>query len=260
MNPILEVENISTWYPQIHGFFRHVHGWTKACTDVSFHLKKEEILGIIGESGSGKTTLARTIMRLVPSTKGKILFDGIDITTMDEKKLKPIRKKIQMVFQHPQESLNPKFSIFQTIDEVLTFFNIYSFALERLEYIKFLLHTVGLDQDVLYRFPHELSIGQLQRVSLARALSTNPEVLVLDECVSSLDVSVQAQILNLLFDLQQKEHLSYVFISHDLSVVQHMCDYVLVMHQGLVVEKGPLEEVFSNPQAPYTQKLLSAAL
>lgn len=260
MVELLQVKNLSKKFPIASGFFRTTAGWIKAVNDVSFTLKKGEVLGIVGESGSGKSTLARTILHLTKPTSGEVLFNGTPLSSLSRREMRKMRKEMQIVFQNPSLSLNPRKTIGEVIGEVLVFHEIVKTNEEKFERIAALLKRVGLDADMMRRYPHELSIGQQQRVSIARALSVEPELLVLDECVSALDVSIQAQVLNLLMELLQTMKMSYLFISHDLAVVEHMADSVLVMYSGQVVEKGTVEDVFAKPEHPYTKLLLDAAL
>lgn len=232
-------------------------GQVKALNDVSFEIGEKEIVGVIGESGSGKTTLARAIMRLVEPTSGQIFFDNADITLLSQNAFRPYRKSLQIVFQNPASSLNPRMTINQALREVIIF---HQMSDDVPGYCLALMKKVGLDEHYLDRYPHELSIGQQQRVCLARALVTQPRLLVLDECVSSLDISVQAQVLNLLLELYEELGMSYLFISHDISVVEHLADKIIVMNQGEIVEQGPAEKILANPEHPYTKLLLSSAL
>jgi ABC-type glutathione transport system ATPase component len=232
------------------GFFRKNAGEIKALDDVSFEVGEREIVGVIGESGSGKTTLARAVTRLIEPTSGQILFDNIDITHMFPSELRPLRRSFQIVFQNPASSLNPRLTISQTLREIIVF---HQMGEDVRGYSVSLMKKVGLDEHFLERYPHELSIGQQQRVCLARAL-------VLDECVSALDISVQAQVLNLLLELSDSLGMSYLFISHDIGVVQHLADKVLVMCDGKIVEQGPAEQIFDAPTHPYTKLLLASEL
>ncbi|MBS0655159.1 MAG: ABC transporter ATP-binding protein [Verrucomicrobia bacterium] len=254
--PLLQVEKISKKYPVFEGLLRQNRGTVCALQDTSFTVNEGEIVGVIGESGCGKSTLARIVACLTPPTSGKVFFDGVEVTALSQKQLVPLRKEFQIVFQNPAESLNPRKSILDALCEVLSFHHI----AEQKEHCDELLKQVGLNAHLLYRYPHELSLGQLSRVCLARALCTKPKLLVLDECVSSLDISVQAQVLNFLMDLRSHSKMGYLFISHDLSVVRHIADRVLVMYQGAVVEEGLTEEVFDDPTQAYTKQLLSAVL
>lgn len=260
MRPFLQVQNLCTYFPIATGWLRAHSGFKKAVDDISFTINEGEIVGVIGESGSGKTTLAKSILGLEEKTSGQVLVDGIDIHTLSKSALLPYRKMLQIVFQNPADSLNMRKTIFETIHEVISFHQIAKTEAEALSFSSSLLQKVGLDASYLSRYPHELSIGQQQRICLARSLCTKPKLLILDECTSALDISVQAQVLNLLLELHNEENLSYLLISHDLSVVYHLADRVLVLYQGKVVESGPIEEVFENPKHPYTKKLLSSAL
>ena len=213
-----------------------------------------------GNTGSGKTTLGRTILRLIEPTAGKIIFAGRDITKLAPNRLKELRKEMQIVFQNPAQSLNPRHTISDTIGEVLIYHKLCHTEEEKFYRTQAVLEKVGLDKSVMNYYPHELSIGQQQRVAIARALSVEPKLLVLDECVSALDVSIQAQVLNLLLELLQSMQMSYLFISHDLSVVSHISDRVLVMAEGVIVEQGEVEDVLEHPEHPYTKLLLSSTL
>lgn len=254
---LLQCHNLCQYFPISKGLLRRHVGVVKALDDVSLDVAEKEIVGVIGESGSGKTTLARAIMRLIKPTSGQIIFDGMDITNMSQEALRPYRKAFQIVFQNPASSLNPRMTIAQSLAEVIMF---HKMSDDVEAYSQLLMKKVGLDEKYLTRFPHELSIGQQQRVSIARALATQPRLLVLDECVSALDISVQAQILNLLLELHEELGVSYLFISHDIGVVQHLSDTILVMKQGQIVESGPALEVLDSPKQPYTKLLLSSAL
>ncbi len=230
----------------------------KAVHNVSFHLKRGHTLGVVGESGSGKTTMGLTLLRLHEPTAGEVIFDGQNLLTLSEQERQVMRRRIQIVFQNPYASLNPRFTIGQTLIEPMTIHRIGSTQNEREDRARALLHKVGLDGSAFGKYPHEFSGGQRQRVAIARCLTLNPEVLVLDEAVSALDVSVQAQVLNLLRDLQDEFGLSYVFISHDLAVVRFISDQVLVMKDGVVVEQAATAELLAAPKQEYTQRLLAA--
>lgn len=260
MDELLIVENIKKSFPVLKGLLRRTVDTIRAVDDVSFTLKGGEVLGIVGESGCGKSTLARTILRLIEPTSGRVIFDGQELFTLDRKALKNMRKEMQIVFQNPAQSLNPRKLISEIIGEVLEYHHIVTTEEEKIKTIEELLEKVGLEKHMLSRYPHEFSIGQQQRLCIARALSTKPKLLVLDECVSALDVSVQAQILNLLQDLQKEFSMSYIFISHDLAVVEHISDRVLVMYGGKVVEEGNATDVLKNPKDPYTKLLVSSIL
>ncbi|MEB3807235.1 MAG: ABC transporter ATP-binding protein [Desulfurococcales archaeon] len=228
----------------------------KAVDDVSFTLERGKTLGLIGESGSGKTTLGKTVIRLYTPTSGKILFDGDDITFLPRKELRRYRKRMQIVYQDPYSSLNPRMRIKDVIGRPMKIHKLVSSERELVDRVKRLLEEVGLPSDAINRYPHELSGGQRQRVAIARALATEPDLIVLDEPTSALDVSVQAQILDLLKRIQRKRKTSYIFISHDIAVVNYMSDYIAVMYMGMVVESGPSEDLISNPLHPYTRMLI----
>jgi peptide/nickel transport system ATP-binding protein len=230
----------------------------KAVKDVSFKLARGKTLGIVGESGSGKTTVALTLLRLRGATSGEVLFDGEDLLSITQKEAMPYRRRIQIVFQNPYASLNPRFTIGQLLMEPLQVHRIGSSESERRESVHKLLEEVGLPEVSFFKYPHEFSGGQRQRIAIARCLTMKPEVLVCDEAVSALDVSVQAQVLNLLQDLQDEYHMSYIFISHDLAVVKYMADQVMVMNEGEIVEVANSDDIYRNPQHPYTKKLLSS--
>lgn len=258
-NPvILEIRNLKKYFPLKKTLFGHVKSWVKAVDDVSLKVHKGRTLGLVGESGCGKTTLGRTILRLIESSEGQILYKGQDITQLDGEKLRELRKKIQIIFQDPYASLNPRMTIGSAIMEPMIIHSIGTNKKERLELAGDLIEKCGLDRSMLNRYPHEFSGGQRQRICIARALAVKPEFIVCDESVSALDVSVQAQILNLLMDLQDEFGLTYIFISHDLSVVKYISDELAVMNKGKLVEMSDCESVYKNPQDDYTKKLLSA--
>ena len=225
---------------------------------VSFQLRRGHTLGVVGESGSGKTTMGLTLLRLHEPTHGEVLLDGRDLTSLDARERQAMRRRIQIVFQNPYASLNPRFTIGQTLVEPMAIHGIGASLAEREQRARELLRKVGLEASAFARYPHEFSGGQRQRVAIARCLTLQPEVLVLDEAVSALDVSVQAQVLNLLRDLQDELGLAYVFISHDLGVVRFISDEVLVMKDGLVVEQASAEQILAAPKQDYTRKLLAA--
>jgi len=256
-NKLVEVKDLKKYYPITGGLLsRHV-GDVKAVDGVSFHIMEEESLGLVGESGCGKSTLGRTLLRLEEPTSGKILYKGNDITKLDKKGLKSLRKEIQMIFQDPQSSLDPRMTIGDSIGEALLIHGMRN-EKERLELVQDLLERVGLDPSHATRYPHEFSGGQKQRIGIARALAVNPKLIVADEPVSALDVSIQAQILNLLMDLQDEGGLAYLFIAHDLSVIKHISDRIAVMYLGKIAELANKTDIFEHPLHPYTQALLSA--
>ena len=254
---LLEARDLYKWFPIKSGLLGRTTGHVRAVDGVSFGVKKGETMGLVGESGSGKTTLGRTIMRLTNPTKGELYFDGEDITKLKGRGLKPFRRRIQMVFQDPYASLDPRQTIRSTLTEPLKIHHIGT-RQQANEKAEELIEVVGLSQDHLSRFPHEFSGGQRQRIAIARALAVNPEFLLLDEPTSSLDVSVQAQILNLLRNLQRKYNLTFLFISHNLSFIRHMCNRVAVMYLGRIVEIGEMGNIYENPKHPYTKALLSS--
>ncbi len=233
-------------------------GQVKAVDDVSFTVRKGETLGLVGESGCGKSTLGRTLIRLYEPTSGAISFQGKDFLKVGGEKLRQMRKDMQMIFQDPYASLDPRMTVGQILAQPFEIHNMLPNHKERVEKIKQLLETVGLKAAHINRYPHEFSGGQRQRISIARAVALNPSLVIADEPVSALDVSIQAQVLNLMKDLQEKLGLTYVFISHDLSVIEHLCDRIAVMYLGKIVEIAPRDELFNNPQHPYTQALIAA--
>lgn len=256
--PILKVENLKTWYPLRKGVFGRVYDHVKAVDDVSIEVYEGETLGLVGESGCGKTTLGRSILRLAEPTSGKIIFDGIDVTALKGNDLRDFRKQAQIVFQDPYSSLNPRLSIGEAIAEPMRVHGIETDRKKCRAAVCDLLEQVGLQAAHYERYPHELSGGQRQRICIARALAVNPRLVICDESVSALDVSVQAQVLNLLNRLKEERHLTYIFISHDLGVVRYMSDRVVVMYNGKPVEMNDADELFGNPQNAYTKKLIAA--
>ncbi|WP_046865406.1 oligopeptide/dipeptide ABC transporter ATP-binding protein [Microvirga massiliensis] len=232
-------------------------GIVRALTDVSFDVRRGSILGIVGESGSGKTTAGRCILRLIDPSGGEAFFDGVDLFRLSEKALRPYRRRLQIIFQDPYSSLNPRMRVGDIIGEAIDTHRLAKGA-ARQERIAKLLDRVGLRPEHARRYPHEFSGGQRQRIGIARALAVEPELIIADEPVSALDVSVQAQVLNLIQELQQQLGLTMLFISHDLSVVEYLCDDIVVLYLGRIMEKGPAREVYANPHHPYTQVLLSA--
>ena len=255
---LLEVKNLKTWFPVKGGLFGRVKSHIKAVDDVSFVVHKGETLGLVGESGCGKTTLGRTILRLQQATSGEVIYDGINVMQLPKEKLRRLRSRIQIIFQDPYSSLNPRMTIGDIITEPMAIHNIGANKKERFAQAQELMHKVDLKPQHLNRYPHEFSGGQRQRICIARAIGVEPEFIICDESVSALDVSVQAQVLNLLQDLQQDMGLTYIFISHDLSVVNYISDRVGVMNQGKIVELDTAENIYKNPQMDYTKRLLDA--
>lgn len=246
---------------EIQGLKKHFptrRGMLHAVDDISFFINKGETLGLVGESGCGKSTTGRLLLRLIEPTDGKILFNGVDVMKLNAKQMREFRKKMQIVFQDPYASLDSRFNVYESIEEPLKIHKIYKDNKEMEERVFQLMETVGLAPRIINSFPHELDGGRRQRIGIARALALNPELIVLDEPVSALDVSIQAQILNLLQTLQRQMRLTYLFISHNLSVVKHISDRVAVMYLGKIVELADTEELFKNPLHPYTKALLSA--
>ncbi|MCB0061898.1 MAG: ATP-binding cassette domain-containing protein [Caldilineaceae bacterium] len=259
---MLEVNHLKKYFPIRRGFFSRVVGYVKAVDDVSFSVRPGETMGLVGESGCGKTTTGRTILRALDPSDGEILFQDndmgrVDIAKLESQQMKRLRRNIQMVFQDPYSSLNPRMTLLQNVGEPLIVNNVAT-GKELEERVASLLRVVGLRPEYMNRYPHAFSGGQRQRIGIARALALNPQLVVLDEPVSALDVSVQAQILNLLQDLQQQFGLTYIFVAHDLSVVEHISDRVAVMYVGQIVESATTTELFTQPKHPYTEALLSA--
>ena len=258
MNPLVEVHHLSVHFPVRSGFLQRQTGVVKALDEVSLQIEKGTTLGLVGESGSGKTTLGRVIVRLVDPTSGLVRYNGQEISSLKGAELRPYRKKIQMVFQDPYNSLNPRLRIGTILAEPLEIHFPQMSASDRTARVTELLRLVGLDPTHASRFPHEFSGGQRQRIGIARALAVEPEFIICDEPVSALDVSVQAQIVNLLMDLQEKFNLTYLFIAHDLAVVEHVSDQIAVLEHGKLVEQGSSEKITTQPQHPYTQRLLAS--
>ncbi len=256
--PILKVENLRTWYSLRKGVFGRTYDYIKSIDDVSFDVYPGETLGLVGESGCGKTTLGRSILRLVEPTSGKVIFEGRDITKLNNKELREYRKQAQIVFQDPYSSLNPRICVGDSIAEPMLVHGIEKDAKKRRERVCRLLEEVGLEAAHYQRYPHEFSGGQRQRICIARALAVNPKLIICDESVSALDVSVQAQVLNLINILKKEFHFTYIFISHDLSVVRFMSDRVVVMYNGKIQEMNEADALFNNPQNDYTKKLIAA--
>ncbi|MBL8698140.1 MAG: ABC transporter ATP-binding protein [Alphaproteobacteria bacterium] len=260
--PLLQVEGLRKFFPITRGVFNRVVGQVRAVDDVSFDVREGETLGLVGESGCGKTTASRCILRALQPTDGRILFrrkDGsvVDLAPMTRPELRPLRTEIQMIFQDPFGSLNPRMTLFDNVGEPLLVAGMSNRA-ERTDRVAELLKLVGLRAEFMHRFPHAFSGGQRQRIGIARALATNPRLVVADEPVSALDVSVQAQVLNLLLELQQRLKLTFLFVAHDLSVVRHISDRVAVMYVGQIVELAPTDAIFTRPRHPYTAALMKA--
>jgi len=256
---LLEVRNLKKYFPVTEGIVMHkTIGNVKAVDDVTFSIARGETLGLVGESGCGKTTTGRCILQLERPTAGEIVFEGMNLERLDAKALVPIRQKIQVIFQDPYSSLNPRMKIGSIIGEPMRVHGVQPDAGKRARRVAELLSVCGLNPRFADRYPHEMSGGQRQRVGIARALALNPDFIICDEAVSALDVSIQAQVINLLEDLREEFDLTYLFIAHDLSVVHHLCNRVAVMYLGKVVEIAESDELFDNPLHPYTQALLSA--
>lgn len=256
---LVEVKDLKMFFPVTEGIFIHrVVASVKAVNGISFDIKRGETLGLVGESGCGKTTTGRCMLQLEQATDGQILYEGTDLTKLDSNEMIDFRKKIQIIFQDPFSSLNPRMTIGEIIAEPMQVHNIISDEGERRQRVLELLTKCGLKTNFAERYPHEMSGGQRQRVGIARALAMNPEFIICDEAVSALDVSIQAQVINLLEDLREEFGLTYLFISHDLSVVRHICHRVAVMYLGNMVELADCDELYDNPLHPYTQALLEA--
>jgi len=256
--PLLEVENLCTWFPVLGGVMRRKVGDIRAVDNVSFTIEAGKTVGLVGESGSGKTTVGRTILKLIPPTSGRVKFDGREILPLSEREFRPLRREMQMIFQDPFGSLNPRFTIGEIVAEALEIHFPKMSRSDRTARVAELLKLVGLQADMMRRYPHEFSGGQRQRIGIARALAVEPRFIVCDEPVSALDVSVQAQIVNLLQDIQEQFGIAYLFIAHDLAVVEHISDHVLVMHHGKIVESASAEEIYHDPKNDYTKTLLAA--
>jgi oligopeptide transport system ATP-binding protein len=255
--PLLEVEALTKFFPVSRGWLARP-GLVRAVDDVSFYVRHGETLGLVGESGCGKTTLGRTLLRLVEPTFGRIVFDGRDITPLSQSELRPLRRRMQIIFQDPYSSLNPRLTVQATVGEALIVHKLVRTREEAEARVVSLLGKVGLGPEVMRRYPHQFSGGQRQRIGIARALAVQPDFIVCDEPLSALDVSIQAQIINLLLDLQEEFRLSYLFISHDLKVVEYLSHRVAVMYLGRLVEIGPVKPLYTKRHHPYTRALLSA--
>ncbi len=255
---LLEIRNLTKYFPIKKGIFNQEAGSVRALDDVSLRIKKGETLGLVGESGCGKSTLGKTLLRLIEPSAGQIIFDGVDITQLNAKGMRAMRQKMQIIFQDPYAALNPRMSIKDMLTEPLKIHNLCTTAEERSRRVHELLTYVQLPKNVLSKYPHEFSGGQRQRICIARALAVKPEFIVCDESVSALDVSIQAQVINLLMDLQQELGLTYLFIAHDLKVVEFISHQVAVMYLGRIVEQASAQDIYQHPQHPYTQALLSA--
>jgi oligopeptide transport system ATP-binding protein len=255
---LLEVKRVKKYFPIKAGLFARTINYVKAVDDISFYINEGETLGLVGESGCGKSTTGATILRFEKPTSGEVFFEGENIFLLKGKGLKKMRENIQIIFQDPYSSLNPRMTVASIVGEPLIIHGLFKNKKGRLEKIKEILNNVGLSEEHMYRYPHEFSGGQRQRIGVARAIAANPKLIIADEPVSALDVSIQAQVINLLQELQKKLGLTYLFIAHDLSVVKHISDRVAVMYLGKIVEMAKKNDLYNNPLHPYTQALLSA--
>lgn len=254
---LLNVENLKVHFPIRKGLFSKTVGYVYAVDGVSFDLSRGETIGLVGESGCGKTTTGLAVLRLIEPTGGKVSFQGVDISQRDKSQLRSLKREMQIIFQDPYSSLNPRLTVNQIISDPMEIHGVYP-GKERAERVAYLLEKVGLTPEHGRRYPHEFSGGQRQRIGIARALTLNPKLIIGDEPVSALDVSIQAQIINLLIDLQAEFELSYIIIAHDLAVVEHICDRIAVMYLGKIVEMATYNELYTDPKHPYTKALLSA--
>ncbi|MFB0505887.1 MAG: ABC transporter ATP-binding protein, partial [Thermodesulfobacteriota bacterium] len=257
MEELLSVSDLKVHFPIKKGVFSRIIGYVYAVDGISLTLKKGETIGLVGESGCGKTTTGMAILRLIEPTSGKVIFDEMDVSRIKKSQLRSLRRQMQIIFQDPYSSLNPRMKVNQIIGDPMDIHGVYQ-GPERDERIVFLLEKVGLTPEQGRRYPHEFSGGQRQRIGIARALALNPQLIIGDEPVSALDVSIQAQIINLLIDLQGEFGLSYIIIAHDLAVVEHLCDRIAVMYLGKIVEMASYRDLYRDPKHPYTQALLSA--
>lgn len=255
---MLDVRNLKKYFPVRGGLLSRVVSHVQAVNDVSFSIKRGEVVGLVGESGSGKTTVGRNILRLQQPTSGEIIFDGVDLVSLNRRQMRAQRKKMQIIFQDPYASLNPRMTVGAIIGEALRTHKLTNNAKDRNERVAELLRQVGLRGDHMARFPHEFSGGQRQRIGIARALAVDPQFIVADEPVSALDVSIQAQVVNLLDDLKTRLGLTMLFIAHDLAVVKHISDRVVVMYLGRIMEMAPTQALYTNPRHPYTEALLAS--
>ena len=257
METLLDVEKLEVHFPIKKGLLSKTVGYVYAVDGVSFSLSKRETVGLVGESGCGKTTTGLAVLRLIDPTGGKVTFEGVDLLKSNKSRLRSLKREMQIIFQDPYSSLNPRMTVNQIIGDPMEVHKVYPGS-ERAERVAYLLEKVGLRPEQGKRHPHEFSGGQRQRIGIARALALNPKLIIGDEPVSALDVSIQAQIINLLIDLQEEFDLSYIIIAHDLAVVEHICDRIAVMYLGKIVEMATYEQIYTNPKHPYTEALLSA--
>ena len=257
MENLLTVDNLKVHFPIKKGLFSKTVGYVYAVDGVSFALKKGETIGLVGESGCGKTTTGLAVLKLIESTGGKVIFDGQDVSQLTKEQLRALKREMQIIFQDPYSSLNPRMTVNQIISDPMEIHGVFPGS-QRKDRVAYLLEKVGLTPEQGRRYPHEFSGGQRQRIGIARALALNPRLIIGDEPVSALDVSIQAQIINLLIELQGEFDLSYIIIAHDLAVVEHICDYIAVMYLGKIVEMASYKDLYTHAKHPYTQALLSA--